>query len=125
MSDAKQTIRDMARLTVLTGKINAVQEKNLKMLPLIIFDRVKLAKIDYDLSRENGFARNNYVKFELETDGPQNHFEKRCFHLESVVRELFWSDVQVVVMINGEAVYRSPIHNEKEVKELIASELGE
>jgi hypothetical protein len=42
----------MARLTLLTNRLNPIQEKNLKLYPLIFFNGITEAKMDFDLSND-------------------------------------------------------------------------
>lgn len=112
MSDRiKEVIREMARLTILSGKINPIQEKTLKMYPLIIFDGVKTAKIDYDLSHkvddQKGALHQSLVVFDLEIEKDQKEILRKCDYLELAVRDLFWADVAIEVKINGKSVYKT------------------
>lgn len=52
MSNTEEQIREMARLTLLTNRLNPIQEKNLKLYPLIFFNGVSEAKMDFDLSND-------------------------------------------------------------------------
>lgn len=116
MSDKiKETVREMARLTILSGRINSIQEKSLKMYPLIMFDGVKSATIHYNLGHDGMDSENpdpqnhngTQVIFDLDAPEEQTNAEKRCKHLEVAVRELLWSDVQIEVMFNHKLFYKS------------------
>src|SRR6185312_6928996 len=48
--DMRQKVREMAKLSLLSNKINEIQEKNLKMYALAFFEGVISARIDYDFS---------------------------------------------------------------------------
>ena len=50
MDNARQMIRDMAKLSLMTNRINEIQEKNLKIYAFAFFEGVREAKIDYDFS---------------------------------------------------------------------------
>lgn len=106
----------MAKATILTGKINPVQRKNLEMYPFVFFNGVSTASIDYDLSsRANGesdFSKvvaNSYVKYRLSVKNNEenSNMEKRFQAIENAVRYLFWKDVKVQILINDKTVYES------------------
>lgn len=104
----------MAALTVLSGKINAIQEKNMKMFPLVFFNGVSKVTIKYDLathkSDEDKPATNSsFVVYDLEIDETQDNskLEVRFQHLESAVRQLFWKDVRVRLRFNDKLVQES------------------
>jgi len=104
----------MARLTVLSNKINPIQEQNMKMLPLICFDHVKSVRIDYDLSKtktmEDGPEINNSrVSYYLTIDESKenNHLQNRFLYLEGGLRNLFWKEICVEVYFNNKIVYKS------------------
>jgi hypothetical protein len=107
----KETVREMAALTILSGKINPVQVNTIQMYPMIMFDGVKKATIHYDLSRpepsEEKVKHNSLIVFDLETEQEQTKLEKRCAYLEIAVRELFWKEVLIEVLFNGKSVYKS------------------
>jgi hypothetical protein len=124
----EEQVREMAKLSLMSNKINEIQEKNLKMFPFIFFDGVKSVKIDYDLSNnqtidteENAKDLEISYKFnKLET----NHFrvsyyltieekvdnlliDKRYSAIEQSVRNLFWKETRVEIYIDNELKYRS------------------
>lgn len=130
-------IRDMAKLTILENKLNDIQLKNLKMFPLVFFNGVSKAEIDYDFSItkpsvdyeiENekvlddkqpnkigikySFDRpsmKSMVEYRLTIDETQenNHLEKRFSALETAIHNLFWKEVKVTVFFNEKKVYES------------------
>ena len=106
-------LKEMARLTVLSGRISDVQEKNLKLFPLIFFDGIKEVKIEYDLMPkktvdDSPTYSNSLVSYYLTLDEVENqNLNKRYFALEKSVRSLFWSDVVVEVYFNDEIKYKS------------------
>lgn len=129
----EQQIREMAKLSLASNRISEVQEKNLKMYPLIFFDSVKKAEIDYDFTnnqtveteedRKNleikykfnkldtkHFRVSYYLTVEDTLTGftAQNeHMDKRFKALEDSVRNLFWKETKVEVFINGVKQYES------------------
>lgn len=131
MSDApskEQLIRDMAMLSITSGRISSIQEKNLKMFPLIFFNNVKQVKIDYDFSNTalvdyeqdnkevqikynfqkidtSHFKINYYIDFE--NDEKQDNLDKRFTALEESVKGLFWKNMKVNVYFGNELVYES------------------
>ena len=112
---------EMARLTALSGRISEVQERNLKMFPLVFFEGVQECKVDYDLSHKsdvledtsgnlviNTPTRNAYVSYYLTLDESQNSdLDKRYMALEKSVRTLFWTDLTVEIYFNGNIKYKS------------------
>lgn len=122
MTDTSQIIQEMARLTILSGRVSDVQLKNIKTFPLIFFDNVSEVKIDYDLSHKadvteddannklviNKPTTNHYVAYYLELDEASNEdLDKRFKALEESVRTLFWKDVSVEVYFNNKIKYKS------------------
>ena len=114
MSDSaiKQQIRDMAKLSVLSNRINEIQEKNLKMYPFVFFNDVKSVKIEYDLSRtdreENKNPQDHHITYQLELNEDSNsQLDKRFFAIEEATRVLFWKDLKVRVFFNGKKAYES------------------
>jgi len=115
MSDkAQQIVKEMAKLTMLSNRISEIQEKNLKMYPLVVFNEVQTVKIDYDLTTyrtgaEEGETRNNsQVSFYVDLDeSKQDNIEKRFNYLEAAVRNLFWADLTVKIYINNTLKFES------------------
>lgn len=117
-----ELLSEMARLTTLSGRINDVQERNLKMFPLIFFEGVQECRVDYDLSHKsdimedelndkliiNSPTRNACIAYYLTLDESQNtDLDKRYMALEKSVRTLFWTDLTVEVYFNGQIKYKS------------------
>lgn len=126
-------IKEMAKMSVLSNKINEIQEKNLKLYPLVFFDGIKSVKIEYDLSHSksltagevpkdtpeaafslvnylnNPVIANNFVSYYLEIDETieNAHKEKRFAAIEKAVRDLFWGNVSVEVYFNDKIVFKS------------------
>lgn len=125
-------IRDMARLAILENKLNDIQVKNLRMFPLIFFNGVSKALLDYDLSISKPSVEyeitnkedpdkigikydfdkattNSVVEYRLTIDESQDnsHLENRFLALEKSVRNLFWKEVRVIVFFNEKKVYES------------------
>lgn len=138
MSDdlkVRETLRDMARLSLLSNRISAVQEKNLRAFPMVFFDGVSTGTIDYDFSHaalvdteedksklkeqdpslalKYKFNKVNTkhfrVSYHLKVDDSANgtHMDKRFDALERAVRTLFYSDVKVEVFFNDKKVFES------------------
>lgn len=127
-STTEQEVREMARLSLLTNKINEIQEKNLKMFPLVCFDGVKSGKIEYNLSNDQmvdseedkknveisykihkADTSHLHVNYFLTIDEnvDNNNMEKRCQGLESFVRNLLWKEIKVQITINGKLKFES------------------
>lgn len=118
----------MAKLAILSNKLNDIQLYNLKMFPFIYFDNISEVSMDYDLSNTmdvsteedsksmdiayeviNGSGSNLRVSYDLSimsTDAIE-HLDNRCAHLEASVRNLLWKEIKVKVSINGKNVFES------------------
>lgn len=119
--DIKNTVKDMAKLVLMSGKISEMHEKNMKMYPFVYFEGVKEVKIDYDLSHRadalvdnknnltvNSPIRNNVVTYYIILDeAAQTSLDKRFSALEASIRTLFWNDVMVEVFFNDSIKYKS------------------
>lgn len=113
--DIEGQLKDMAALTVLSNKINPIQEKNMKMFPLVFFNGVTKVTIKYDLSsmkapEDDKPAQNaSFVVYDLEIDETQDNgkLDVRFEHLERAVRTLFWNDVRVRLRFNDRLVKES------------------
>jgi hypothetical protein len=107
-----ESIKEMARLTVFSGRLNDFQQKNLKMFPMVFFNGVSSVKIDYDLSTspagELGKAYNkSSISYHLNLDENQSDTDKRFAFLTRSVRMLLWNDIQVSVYFNDIKVFES------------------
>ena len=131
MSDStvEEQVREMAKLTLLTNKLNPIQEKNLKMYPLVFFNGIKSAKMDFDLSNDQMLVDSNENKTDLEITYQFNKAETRhlrvSYHLEideeadnnsidarysaitQAVRNLLFKEIKVQVFINTKLAYES------------------
>lgn len=106
----KEILDDMRRLTILTGEISTVHEKSLKNWPYVLFDGLVDMKIEYDLTKDytkevgEGFI-NFFIALE---DIEVELFKERCETLSSWVRDMFWKEIKVGVIINnGEEYFNS------------------
>lgn len=128
-STTQEQIREMAKLTLLTNKMNPIQEKNLKMFPLVFFNGVTSAKIDFDLSNDQMAVSSEENKLDLEITYQFNKAETRhlrvSYHLEidetadnnsidarysaitQAVRNLFFKETKVQVFIGQKLTYES------------------
>lgn len=110
---AEELVKEMARLTALSGRICDVQIKNLQMFPLVFFNEVEEVKVNYDLSPSKTMDdvptfSNSLVSYHLKLDERSNiDLDKRFLALEKSVRTLFWSDVLVEVYFNDQIKYKS------------------
>lgn len=107
-------IREMAKLTLLSNRINEIQEKNLKMFPMVFFNGVKSISIEYDLSNvktdeDRAPLHANYVTYKLTLDETQDNgkLDMRFAYLEHAVRSWFWNDLTVTVYFNERRVCES------------------
>lgn len=116
----------MAVLTMKSGRINEIQEKNLKIYPFLYFDGVIKVEIDFDLTTRDDIMedeennkliiktpfRNHFVAYYLTVDKEKinSNIEKRFTYLERSVRDIFWNDIIIEVYINGTIKYKSQKH---------------
>ena len=115
MSDnIEAQVKEMAKLTVLLGKINPIQEENMKKYPLVFFNGVSSVRVEFDLATRQSevptdTVRDSTVSYFIEIDEYADNtlLDKRFDHLEKSVRNIFWNDVVVEVHFNGHKVYRS------------------
>ena len=112
----------MAKLTVMSNRINEIQEKNMKMYPFVFFDGVRNVSIDYDLSnkamvdeKDPGKLHvktpqvNHYVKYMLTIapDVTNSNMDRRFSAIESAIKSLFWKNVIVLIYINDKLAFES------------------
>jgi hypothetical protein len=112
-----ETIQEMAKLTVLSGRINELQQKNLKTFPLVYFNGVSKVEVNYDLSTAQGSelgkaSNKSSVSYYLTIDenAPNSNIEKRFEALVSSVKSLFWNNIKITVYFNNLRVFES-FHN--------------
>jgi hypothetical protein len=103
----REELQEMAKLAILSGRISATHEKNLKMYPFIAFDGVRSVAIDYDLSREN--VVNSRISYDISIDDSVKDelALTKCKHIETWIRDLLWKDICLRVSFNGQLVYES------------------
>lgn len=127
-SSTEEQVREMAKLTLLTNKLNPIQEKNLKMYPLVFFNGVKSAKVDFDVSNDQmvestenrseleltyqfnkAETRHLRVSYHLEIDETADNafLDKRYEAIEKSVRNLLFKEIKVQVYINEKLAYES------------------
>ncbi|NJO48080.1 MAG: hypothetical protein HC840_00025 [Leptolyngbyaceae cyanobacterium RM2_2_4] len=127
-SSTEEQVREMAKLTLLTNKLNPIQEKNLKLYPLVFFNGVKSAKMDFDLSNDQMIesvedrkeleityqfnkaeTKHLRVSYHLEIDesADNSSLDKRFEAIEMSVRNLLWLEIKVQVFINTKLAYES------------------
>lgn len=122
-----ETIREMAKLTMVSNRINAMQTRNLQLYPFVFFDGVKSARIDYDFSSQSLVEasedkENIQIKYQLkpeirnfkviyyldiEQDKGNNNLDRRFEALNGSITNLFWSGILVEVHFNDKMVYTS------------------
>lgn len=120
--DVSGIVKDMAKLVLVSGKISEMHMKNMQMYPLIYFEGVKDARVEYDLShradalvdKDNNLTvntpiRNNVVTYYINLDPnvKNDNLDKRYAALEASIRTLFWKDLTVEVFINDRIQYKS------------------
>lgn len=127
-STTEEQVREMAKLTLLTNKLNPIQEKNLKLYPLVFFNGIKSAKMDFDVSNEQmvesvenrkdleltyqfnkADTRHLRVSYHLDIDeAADNHtIDARYSAITQAVQNLLFKEINVQVFINGKMTYES------------------
>ena len=116
MSDTSvyQQLKEMARLTILSGKVNDIQLNSLQRFPLVMLNGVRSSTVTYDLAhREFGdnaaFKSNSSVEYQIDIDEERenDHLTKRLEYIEKSVRSLFWNDIAVTIYFNNKKVFES------------------
>lgn len=117
MNNIKEILDDMRKITILTGEISSIHEQSLKKWPYIVFDNVENVEINYDLSKnKHQDSGANLVEFHLDVlESTQNieeidNFKERCEALRGWVEDMFWSDIETRIYINGLLKYE---HNKR------------
>jgi hypothetical protein len=106
LSKPEEILRELAQLTMLTGRISEVHQKNMQNFPFIFFNGVTKVEIDYAIATQR--EDESTIRYSLELDINHNDFlDKRFKALENSVRTLFWKDVKIVVSFNGEEKFKS------------------
>ena len=106
MSEQPNT-QELAKIALLSGRMNTFHLKNLKAFPFILFNDLKEVKLEYSVENVNSTEPTIFsydLTLNLESN---NHLNKRYSALESAIRELFWDGVKVQIKINGKEVYKS------------------
>ena len=127
-STTEEQVREMAKLTLLTNKLNPIQEKNLKLYPLIFFNGIKEAKMDFDLSNEQMIestenskdleltyqfnkAKTHHLRvsyyLEIEENADNHSENARYSAITQAVQNLLFKEIKVQVFINGKMTYES------------------
>lgn len=115
MSNVAEQLQEMAKLTLISGRINEIQKKNLETFPFVFFNDVKQAKISYDFSNNVsledelidtgnlGSLANNASKVSytltLELKNNEN-LDARYSALAMSVKNVFWKSVSVNLILN-------------------------
>jgi hypothetical protein len=101
-------LEDMRKITMLTGEISSVHQESLQKWPYIVFDDVEGVEVKYDLTKATMESTGqNLVEFFItmpkghEEKGIIEKFDDRCRNLVSWVWQMFWTDIEVKVLING------------------------
>lgn len=107
-STVREQVKEMARLTMLSNRLNEIQEKNLKLYPYIFFEGVKNGAIVYDLecrpdASSEDRQMSTYVNYTIEVspDTVITFLDQRIAALKVAVRTIFWSDLTVNVEVKG------------------------
>jgi len=113
MISTLELLKEMARLTALSGRVSDVQLKNLQFFPLVFFEGITEVKIEYDLMPQKSIddeptKSNSLISYHLTLDELKNsNLEERFLALEKSVRTLFWSDTVLEIYFNKKIVYKS------------------
>ena len=121
-------LREMAKFSISNNKISEVHVRNLKMYPLVFFNGVKSARIDYDITNHStvdyeidpkaieitykfnkphtdNFKISYYL--EIEESAENDNLEKRFEALEKSIATLLWNGIPLEVFFNNKSVYVS------------------
>jgi len=105
MSDIKEKVRELGKLSILSNRISDFHQKNMETYPFVVFNGIKEAEVDYGLER----GGKNYVQYTLllknEAENPL--LEKRLEMLDKSIKNLFWKEVSVIVILDGKKVFDS------------------
>ena len=104
-----EQLKEMAKLSVLSDRINEIQEENIVSYPFVFFDGVKCARVEYNLSKWND-GEESHVTYHLDVEEGANSKETlnaRFLAIEKSTRTLFWADLKVCVILNGKLGYES------------------
>ena len=104
MKDTEAILKDLRNITMLTGEISSLHEKNLKTWVFVAFDGVENLEIKYDLSKDyHKEVGESYIDFYLEVEpmAVNEKFEERCKTLTGWVRDMLWNDIKVKIFINS------------------------
>lgn len=125
---AAETIREMARLSLLTNKLNDIQIKNLEMYPFVFFNGVSAIKIDYNFHNNidvSSTEDKEAVTIDYNIQKPEtSHFrisyyltidesidniniDKRFETIENSVRNILWKQISVEVYFNNVLKFKS------------------
>jgi hypothetical protein len=127
LSDTKYTLKQMAKLSITSGKISEIHVKNLQIWPFVFFNGVRTVNIDYDLTTNNCVSYDTdskgeidykfskpitdhfHISYDLDIDETQDNsnLEKRFDALEKSVQTIFWAGIPLKVSFNGRNVYGS------------------
>jgi len=108
MNNTEAILEDMRKITILTGQISTIHEKNLKTWVFVAFDGVENLEIKYDLSKDyQKETGEGYVNFylKLEENANIDNLKERCDKITSWVREMFWNNISTTFFIDGERSY--------------------
>jgi hypothetical protein len=120
-----ELVKEMAKLTITTGKVNPIQEYNMKMYPFVFLEGVKTISVDFDLrstpiidtsskdgdtvfSIEKPNVEDMYVNYNIAVDEEFFEINKEINRLQGIeksIHNLFWTGIKVKIVINNEIVY--------------------
>jgi hypothetical protein len=89
------------------GRVPETHLKSLQAWPFIFFNDVHESKLDYEIEttdKEKPTTFQYDLTLKLESN---DHLDKRYKGLERAVRDLFWKEATIKVLINGKEVYKS------------------
>lgn len=95
----EETLKDLKKMVILTGRLSEVHEKTLKNAPFIFFDHLKKVEISHDINTESGMAGTSRVIFTLsfEEGYEPDLLEYRVKALKNTVHTILWPEVAVGV----------------------------
>lgn len=85
---------------VFTDRISEIHIKNMESYPFIFFNHLAEIELDYNISIKK--EKESVVIYKLTIIKENDNLPKRFKALEEAIKLLFWKEIQVKLVINGE-----------------------
>lgn len=92
MSVSQDQIEEMKKLILFSKRLSEWHLKNLKMWPLVVFNDLIKAEVEYNIGDRPDESYVNYL-IRFKDDAKPQDFELRCKHLHQWVQNLLWTDI--------------------------------